>query len=1049
MKLMMTDGIGTPRYMAPELFDDDDSVLGPTIDVYAFGMIAYEVMTGREPFSELPRLNAFILSQKVYQGYRPPFTENVTKEMRELIERCWSQVIEERPSFKEIFNLLTSNISKFANEKIDEEEVNRFIDKLKEFKEVKTKKIEDDDLNIDQIDDFEKMAVFQDKNSVFYNLFDKSKIAEITDSSNVSGNIFIPAFIRFGSSIYKVTNICDKAFASSSIKSLSFSHNSKLESVGNSVFEKSSIQTVFLPKSLTKVDPLWIKGADNLVDVDVNPENIYFNKKNDLLFKNNEKEIVFASRKFKGTFSVPKGTKKICDYSFSNVQNLLSFESLFSSLNEIGSYSFFKCEHLKTVVIHQENSISFSSFCFSNCRKLSTVEVTCKSFKTSDNCFNSCDLLTSFKVETSEEVKLHQETFKGCHNLQEILFNKSSKIDIENDHFCWPENLKLVSFNEVKEVILGHHTFKNAKNLENILITKSSQVIVGHECFVCSFALKNIEFITDSIILGESFACKCPSLQQVDIQCKNDIIIPIKGFDQTNTIKSMSLKTQSSLILPNYFLSDSTSLEKIVISGKNVKIGDFSFGNCTSLTNFEIINSGTIELGMNEFVNCSNLYQINIKSELNSDVKFGQNCFGGCNGLRIFNLNGGNLIIKNDCFKSNESLTHLFILKANKIVIYDDQFINSKSIQTITLDSETETKLGNNCFSGSEKLEMFQLFSKGDITVNTKSFTKCKKLTFSSLNAGSNLTLSDKSFSESSIEKIELNGQDVTICNDCFHSCKSLKELIFSKIKNLTLYSHLFNMCNQLESIQIEIHQTLKIKSECFCLSNVKKVNIQANAVEIENDAFRNNKSINSIFIGAISIKLSKNVFENCVNLRKIELASTSDLFIDENCFSCCRDLNSYVLNGNSIIIGKLSFFNCNKLNKLTLQRSDQVIFGEKVFEGCNNIDSINIVAPTKFEAGLRVQISSKTIDNLEEFSILECNCVKLGQKAFNGCSKLIITHIGSGQIFIGDFCFLKCNKLSQIGCLSATQINYFETAFNKQNFIKHNSEAKIVIENK
>ena len=51
MKLMMTDGIGTPRYMAPELFDDDDSVLGPTIDVYAFGMIAYEVMTGREPFS--------------------------------------------------------------------------------------------------------------------------------------------------------------------------------------------------------------------------------------------------------------------------------------------------------------------------------------------------------------------------------------------------------------------------------------------------------------------------------------------------------------------------------------------------------------------------------------------------------------------------------------------------------------------------------------------------------------------------------------------------------------------------------------------------------------------------------------------------------------------------------------------------------------------------------------------------------------------------------------------------------------------------------------
>lgn len=41
-----TGSVGTPRYMAPELLKNDDSV-GPHSDVYAFGLILYEMLTGK------------------------------------------------------------------------------------------------------------------------------------------------------------------------------------------------------------------------------------------------------------------------------------------------------------------------------------------------------------------------------------------------------------------------------------------------------------------------------------------------------------------------------------------------------------------------------------------------------------------------------------------------------------------------------------------------------------------------------------------------------------------------------------------------------------------------------------------------------------------------------------------------------------------------------------------------------------------------------------------------------------------------------------------
>jgi serine/threonine-protein kinase len=86
-RLSITHGIGTPEYMAPEIFDErlqrpgaDDHQRGMDADLYALGVVAYELLTGRLPFSgRTPQ--AFIFEQV----HRPP--EALRRWRPELSER--------------------------------------------------------------------------------------------------------------------------------------------------------------------------------------------------------------------------------------------------------------------------------------------------------------------------------------------------------------------------------------------------------------------------------------------------------------------------------------------------------------------------------------------------------------------------------------------------------------------------------------------------------------------------------------------------------------------------------------------------------------------------------------------------------------------------------------------------------------------------------------------------------------------------------------------------------------------------------------------------
>lgn len=112
--------------MSPEIWSNNEYT--KSSDVYAFAIIAYEIMTLEELFKDY---NIFMLYSKVIiNGERPKFKFPIPNCYQNLITRCWSPNPERRPTFQEIVEELNNN-DEFIFDMIDKEEYYNYIDYIK------------------------------------------------------------------------------------------------------------------------------------------------------------------------------------------------------------------------------------------------------------------------------------------------------------------------------------------------------------------------------------------------------------------------------------------------------------------------------------------------------------------------------------------------------------------------------------------------------------------------------------------------------------------------------------------------------------------------------------------------------------------------------------------------------------------------------------------------------------------------------------------------------------------------------------------------------
>ncbi|KAJ1561729.1 hypothetical protein HK096_003547 [Nowakowskiella sp. JEL0078] len=136
---------GTLRWISPERLDMGK--LTEAVDIYAFAMIGYEIISGGKVPFELDGIFADIqVIYAVLSGKRPlqpPFTSIPAYDIFQwqLIQKCWDNSPEARPSFKEIAKILNERCEYFRSPLSETRNSARYANRFEEL-EFSTESIE-------------------------------------------------------------------------------------------------------------------------------------------------------------------------------------------------------------------------------------------------------------------------------------------------------------------------------------------------------------------------------------------------------------------------------------------------------------------------------------------------------------------------------------------------------------------------------------------------------------------------------------------------------------------------------------------------------------------------------------------------------------------------------------------------------------------------------------------------------------------------------------------------------------------------------------------
>jgi len=97
-----TRGVGTPIYMAPEIFDGKH--YNGAADVYSYALTIWSIWAQKEPYSDLD--SSLQIYQLIINGERLTVPSEIPEPLAQLTRECWAQKPEARPEFSTIVQRL-------------------------------------------------------------------------------------------------------------------------------------------------------------------------------------------------------------------------------------------------------------------------------------------------------------------------------------------------------------------------------------------------------------------------------------------------------------------------------------------------------------------------------------------------------------------------------------------------------------------------------------------------------------------------------------------------------------------------------------------------------------------------------------------------------------------------------------------------------------------------------------------------------------------------------------------------------------------------------
>ncbi len=97
-----TKGGGTCQWMAPEVISQQ--LRSPKSDVFSYGVVVWEVITTEIPFAHIK--GDFKIMQAICDGKRPEIPSDCSSELQHLLQCCWENDYNKRPTMEQISTAL-------------------------------------------------------------------------------------------------------------------------------------------------------------------------------------------------------------------------------------------------------------------------------------------------------------------------------------------------------------------------------------------------------------------------------------------------------------------------------------------------------------------------------------------------------------------------------------------------------------------------------------------------------------------------------------------------------------------------------------------------------------------------------------------------------------------------------------------------------------------------------------------------------------------------------------------------------------------------------
>ncbi|GBB95103.1 hypothetical protein RclHR1_02480002 [Rhizophagus clarus] len=176
---------GTMPYVAPEMLKGTTEKMTISSDIYSFGMVMWEVSTGRQPFDEMPTR---LLSDEIVSGSRPKIMEGTPSHYANLMIDCWKEDPLSRPSLAKIQSEISKTLEDYFKDVMSpqEQEEMREINFLKtEFVAASTTKQEyvskpnqgRKDIEIIKYDQIEKEEFFDGVGRISFGTMSERRVA--------------------------------------------------------------------------------------------------------------------------------------------------------------------------------------------------------------------------------------------------------------------------------------------------------------------------------------------------------------------------------------------------------------------------------------------------------------------------------------------------------------------------------------------------------------------------------------------------------------------------------------------------------------------------------------------------------------------------------------------------------------------------------------------------------------------------------------------------------------------------------------------------------